>query len=84
MLKSQFNRFDIMFANYKFLGSSEFTHSVSFRLPLKLSVLFGALVLAGCATVNSVPLEESTLKPATQADQLAIRNGVEPLRRPSR
>lgn len=79
---SQFNRFDIMFAGHKFLGSSAFTHPASLRLSLKFSVLFGALVLAGCATVNPVALKESTLKPATQADQQAIRSGVEPITAP--
>ena len=49
---------------------------------LKLSLLVSVLVLAGCATVDPIPLEEKTLKSQAKLDRDAAQRDVEPLAGP--
>lgn len=52
------------------------------RNVFKLAALAGALVLAGCATVDPVPLEKDAVKTQAKADREVAQRGVEPLAGP--
>ncbi|MGE5465821.1 MAG: TolC family protein [Ignavibacteria bacterium] len=52
------------------------------RTPRRLSILVGALILAGCASVDPVPLEKETLKSQAKVDRDAAQRDVEPLAGP--